>query len=80
MLVPELEIPRRSAVVGTVDPRGGPAPRAVSALKASTSLNWRVSSPGMIRAVQLSPPSVVRAKVPPWPLTHTTWSLTGLTA
>src|SRR4051794_4961860 len=53
---------------------------ATLSLTPSTSRNCNVSAPGTTREVQCSPPSVVRAKVPPTPLAQTTFALTGLTA
>src|SRR6187402_3204593 len=62
----------------------GPRPMlkryAVLAFTACTSRNWSESAPGTRPVVHVVPPSVVRTHVPREPLTHTTRSLTGLTA
>src|SRR5437588_2408322 len=53
---------------------------ATLSLTPCTSRNWSVSAPRTCRDIQVVPPSVVRANVPPAAPAHTTLSLTGLTA
>src|SRR5437867_12481872 len=53
---------------------------ATRSLTPSTSRNWRASAPGTTPALQVAPPSVVRAYVPATPLAQTTCGLTGLIA
>src|SRR5438094_4415015 len=53
---------------------------ATFSLTPCTSRNWSVPAPGTCRDIQVVPPSVVRANIPPAALAHTTLSLTGLTA
>src|SRR5690348_11391742 len=49
------------------------------ALTPSTSRNCSASAPGTTPERQVSPPSVVTAKVPPTPLTQATFWLTAFT-
>src|SRR3954454_5283686 len=53
---------------------------ATVSLTPSTSRNCSDSAPGTTPDLQVAPPSVVTAKVPPRPLAHTTRLSTGLTA
>src|SRR6187551_673741 len=52
---------------------------ATVSLTPSTSRNCSASAPGTTPDLQVAPPSVVTAKVPPRPLAHTTRLFTGLT-
>src|SRR3954471_22859156 len=53
---------------------------ATVSLTPSTSRNCNDSAPGTTPDLQVAPPSVVRANVPPRPLAQTTRLFTGLTA